>query len=359
MKKIKYVIFLSAVLYSCGSQNVTQTLSETTEDKAQRLLSELRASGEIIDNISLLSGDLSEEFVLNKGFRQPNIGTASLNTGKVVFKDGLEISVLNSNITAQLLPCEPFVQAKSYVGYAGAKSKITLPNSVNGLNNSGETAYTYIGLYTSETPRQGGRTEAGFFMPSLRATYSTNVWYAYIRAALPNGSFYYIDFRNEISNTNEGILRGTNVSVSQKVLKTAENGVDVYKLSTIFQILNSSRTSVVASLANVYPTTGSYFSSSGRTNLAGGKTTSYLSDNTASGDGILDARWYDFSLINANLTEGNPRLPYSYTESLLTPSRTSYYTSDDVQGCLQRGEFQKNVIVYNSNYETNESIYVP
>ena len=314
------------LIASCSSHNNTPIDTESLQHKADRLVSELNNQGEQVDKVILTSEDLRESFSSDKGFTNINIGKLNERSGLVEFADGLRILSSESQpktLSSQLLACEPYVQARSFIGYAGMKAKINLPISVYGLDNVEEAAYTYIGLYTNTTIRNGGRTEGGFFIPSPRDTYTANVYYPYVKATLSSG-YFYLDFKNELSNTTtEGIARGTNVSVSQKVLKTTENGFDVYKLSTIFQILDSSRTNVVKSFAHIYPTTGSYFSSNARTSLAGGKTTSYLATTRNYNDGIFDARWFDASLINANFYDGNPRSSYVYSETLLTPDKTA------------------------------------
>lgn len=370
MKKIALVT-LALSLVACNQpadnagQRAETALTQQALSDAAQIKSLLLEAGDQVDEVVLVSNDFKTGYSTKKGIVDINYGLRVPGTNYVRFRNGNEVRVPDQDegkLQPQALTCEPFVQLKTIQQYSGVSSKIKLTPSVYGLDQARESTYAYVGLYTSPVITQGGRTEAGFFM-QYSPSYDPGVYHAYLSlAATATTQNVWMDSTYDLigSGFEAGIAKGTNARVTQKVLKVpGVNGTDSYKVSTTWEVLNSTGTSVVKSYTTVYPQTGSYFSSAAMNNMVAGRTTSYLSDTTNSGEGVFDQYWYDSQALSAYYPDGDVRRAYSYSAALITPTNTAVYSYGDVHDCYNQGLFTKSVAVLAANYSVKESIFAP
>lgn len=363
-------LVLSATLAACGnSQNPTasdatapSTWATAATAQGQALKNEMVAvvaslPEEERTHVRLYDPETNLAYDNLQGEVTPVLGRYNPSTGMVQFPNG--VSFLGSlaaeehkNLSALATTCEPYVQLRSFAQFSGISAKTNLTGNLKGINDPSDAAYNYVGLYTNTTNGSGGLTEAGYVTTTTKTGYTAGRWYAYFRGPKnPDGSINYQVFQTEIRNLTEGIKVNTAATVKQARESVIENGTTNYYIKSVYALPGS--TSTNATFTSMYKTT-----SAGVNATAAARTTSYLSENRASGDGIRDTAWSETQLATSTYNSGGTTWTNAY--SLFVSGNTAFYSyGDQVGDCINKGYFAKSVAVSQPNYAATESIYVP
>ncbi len=333
MRGVLGLLTATLVFTSCGTLNTTVPDAPSSWPAAktaegQRLRNQLEEILPFLPpeqriNVQFYDADTALAYDRVLGEIPLEIGRLDSSGSKFVFPNGGKLNYRNPyRLTAQA-DCEPYRQVRSTVGFGGVRGNVRVPylSDVTGLDQLGEAAYNYVGLYTNANVGSGGLVEAGFFTASATSgNFSQDVWYAYetainnsISGVGYNTSAFVVRRDFAALGYAQGFGPGTNVRVDYRVV-TRLDAIGNRKSNTAvtFSIpgTNISKTYLRDFAYAVDPL-----------NLYASRTTSYLSNTHYTGDGSRNNAWTGVTL--QRYTRPDPRTAGTYTDTVWNAQVTS------------------------------------